>query len=88
MQTHFFQSFFEPNHEQNIQRPLDIVNNEQVIEISNNWEFIIEIINKYNSGNLKEVDEIEHDCLNYIISNNIDITEYKNNEEFLQKFWK
>lgn len=88
MQGHFFQSFFGANQEDIIQRPDDIVNNDKVLEIFNNWDFIIDLMNRYKEGKITQVDQMEHECIDYILSNDIDITSYKNNDEFLEKFWK
>ena len=88
MEQHFFQSFFGPKQEDIDIRPKDIVNNETIIEISNNWDCILDLMERYRKGEVKQVDPVEHTCINYILSNNIDITVYKNNEEFLEKFWK
>jgi len=85
MQEHFFKSFFGSEHQNIDFRPIDIINNEIVLEISNNWQFIIDLI---KNGKKRYIDEIEHSCISYIQENNINILEFKNNEEFVEKFWK
>lgn len=89
MQHPFFQHFFGDNSGQNVQQnPEYIVYNEIVIEISNNWEFVNNLMDKYKSGKLKQLDGIEQTWYNFIISNNINISEFENENVFLDKLWK
>lgn len=88
---HFFQSFFG-NNSQMLQNessiPEYITYNEIVLEMVNNWTFVRYITDKYKLGKLTQVDEMENLWLNFIIQQNVNIEIYKNNEEFLQAFWK
>jgi hypothetical protein len=89
MQHPFFQQFFGNETEQiNQQIPEYIVYNEIVMEISNNWEFANNLMNKYKAGQLKQIGPLEQTWYNFIISNNIDILNFKNETEFLNTLWK
>ena len=86
---HFFQTLFVPQNEQTqLQIPEYIINNEAVLEIINNWEFVKNLMERYKTGKLQNVDQWEHTWYTFIVSKNIDITAYKNEEEFLKTFWK
>lgn len=89
MSQHFFQSFFGPQHtQQQISKPEYINYNEIILEIVNNWDYVIDLIKLYTEGKLQEVDQLEHTWYQFIIGNNINILIYKNKEEFLNDFWK
>lgn len=92
MNQQFFQAFFGPQGPQNIQNeqqtPEYILHNEIVLEIVNNWELVNTLIKKYKEGNLKQVDNIEHVWYSFIVSKNIDIALYQNEEEFINQHWK
>ena len=86
---HIFQGFFGPQQAQIEQiKPEYIIHNEGVIEIINNWEHVINLINKYNSGKLKRVDHLEQDWFNFLTRNKINIVHYKNEDEFRTAFWR
>ena len=89
MEQHFFQSFFGPQPGQIQQQiPEYIIHNESVLEIINNWEFVKNLIKRYKAGQLQNVDQWEHMWYNFIITKNIDINLYKNEEEFKNAFWR
>ncbi len=86
---HFFQGFFGPQvSQQESQTPEYIKYNDVILEISNNWVIIQSLVEKYKTGNLKQVDALEHLWLDFIIKNNVDISIYKNEKEFLIAFWR
>ncbi len=88
-QQHFFQAFFNPQNVQIQQQiPEYIINNETVLEIINNWDFVQDLFKRYKTGKLEKVDQLEQLWYNFIVLKNIDITLYKNKEEFLNAFWK
>jgi len=88
-EPHFFQAFFGPHNPQMEQQiPIYISNNEIVLEIMNNWDFVQNLMSRYKTGKLQNVDQWEHLWYNYIITNNIDITLFKNKEDFYNTFWK
>ena len=58
-----------------------------VLELSNNWPFVRCLMDKYRNGLLKEVDPLERDWFNFIISNHVDVEKYgKNFEDFVQEY--
>ena len=89
-QEQFFQSFFIPNGMQQQSQPLQqyIVENEMVMEIANNWEFAYELMVKYKEGSLQQVIVLEKSWLDFLLGKNIDITLFKNEEEFISANWK
>jgi phospholipid N-methyltransferase len=88
-EPHFFQAFFGPQPGQIEQQiPEYIINNETVLEIINNWEFVQDLMKRHREGKLQNVDQWEHLWYNYIIVNKIDITFFKNKEDFYNAFWK
>lgn len=88
-QQHFFQAFFGPQPTQiQQQMPEYIVYNEAILEIYNNWTHVQHLMNKFREGKLKTVDQLEQSWFNFISRNNIDVTKYQTEVEFLQAFWK
>jgi len=88
-EPHIFQAFFGPQNVQQAQQiPEYLIHNEIILEIINNWEFVIDLMKRYKEGKLQQVDDWEHLWYNFIISKNIDISQYKNEEEFHKAFWK
>jgi hypothetical protein len=88
-QQHIFQTFFGPQFEQTEpQIPEYIIHNESVLEIVNNWSFAQDLMKRHREGKLQNVDQWEHMWYNFITTKNIDITLYKNEEEFFNAFWK
>lgn len=86
---HIFQGFFgQPNVQIERQIPEYITQNEIVLEIVNNWPFVICMMNKFKKGELKQVDQMEQLWFNFIGRNSINVDLYSNNEEFLKAFWK
>jgi hypothetical protein len=58
-----------------------------VLEIANNWPYVRWMMDRYRNGELKTVDPLEKDWLNYIISKNIDVEKYeKNFEQFINEY--
>ena len=87
-QQHFFQSFFnQGNTPEALKTPEYILHNEAVLEILNNWPFVCWLMDRYRHGEIKQIDPMEQLWYNFITSKNIDITIYKNKEEFEQAFW-
>lgn len=88
-EQHFFQSFFGPQEAQIQQQiPEYVTHNETVMEIVNNWMHVKDLINRYKAGKLQQVDQLEHTWYIFIVGKNIDISQYKNKEEFIQAFWR
>ena len=87
---HFFQQFFGPQQTAQIQQqsPEYIIHNETILEIINNWEFVKDLMSRFRAGKLQNGDQLEQTWFNFISRNNIDVTIYKNEEEFHKVFWK
>jgi hypothetical protein len=86
---HIFQGFFAPKQTQIQQQiPEYITHNEVIMEISNNWMHVKDLMKKFYDGKLKEVDQLEQHWFNFLSQNKIDIRTYKNEEEFIQIFWR
>lgn len=87
-QSHFFF--------QNIGKPkIEISNDEKhyqynclILEIATNWNFILDLMNKYKDGKLSEVDIIEKDWFNFIIKNKIDVFGFREPEKFVEYYFK
>ena len=89
MNPHFFQQFFGPqNNTTALQVPGYILHNNTILEIENNWEYVIDLMERHRTGKLQQVDQLEQLWYNFIITNNIDIFQYKNKEEFISVYWK
>jgi hypothetical protein len=79
-----FQQFFGPQFEQNTPKiPEYIIHNDTIIEITNNWDAIIDLFKRLQLGNQK-VDQLEHTWYTFIMANNINLGMYKTKEEFLE----
>lgn len=61
--------------------------NSLILEIYNNWPFVRWMMDLYRSQELKTVDPLEKDWINFIISNNIDVEKFgKDSELFLNEY--
>ena len=74
----------QPQQEQISMTP-ELQNNLIVIEMYNNWEFVKKVFFEMISGELKQVDTLETSWISYINSNGLNLKNYKNEEEFLEK---
>ena len=80
---HFFQTFFGPQNTPEAQKiPEYIIHNEIVFEILNNWEYAKDLMKRYKTGKLKQMDQMEQLWYNFLVSKNIDISSYKDEDEF------
>lgn len=62
--------------------------NVMLFEISSNWDIVKSLMDEiYNQGR-KEVDPLEREWLNFIISNGIDISSFSDSEVFLGELLK
>jgi hypothetical protein len=63
------------------------IHNSIVLEIFNNWPFVRWMMDQFRNGELKTVDPLEQDWINFINGNQIDIEKYgKNSEQFVEDF--
>jgi len=72
-----------PQEQSNMTRELQ--NNLIVLEIYNNWEYAKELFFKMINGELKQVDSLETSWISYINSNGLDLRNYKNSNDFVEK---
>lgn len=90
-QMHFGNGFppFGPQQNTNSepQIPEYIIHNELVLEISNNWNFVKDVVRTYAEGKLTNSSDMERTWIGFIIKRNIDIGAY-NEIEFLKAFWR
>ena len=81
----FFQQFG-----QQVQQPKQIAspnlqNNLTVLEIYNNWEYVLDLYFRMMEGSLKELDVLETSWIGYMNSNGLNMETYKDAEDFIDK---
>lgn len=62
--------------------------NTVIFEIGANWEFVLDLMKRFNNGSLKQVDRMERDWLQFIIENHIDVNKYQDSDEFVEAWFK
>ena len=87
-QQQYQQFFFDmgagrPNNPPRPQNP-NLEYNLHILEISNNWDIIVNSYNKYKQGTLKTVNLIQKDCIEFALNNNIMLENYKDSDEFIK----
>ena len=60
-------------------------NNLIVFEICNNWESVKALIRRIKIEEVKEIDVLQNEWLNYINNHRIDIETYENEDDFINK---
>jgi hypothetical protein len=88
-QQHFFQSFGIPGMSQ---QPIDttpdyIKQNEAILEISNNWKHIKQLIKRGQSEETMQVDDLDKSWINFIVNNRINLDSFQDEKQFLQMYW-
>ncbi len=58
--------------------------NTLVLEIANNWGFVKNIMSSFSSGNLKSVDPMERDWINFIMENQLNFNNYESSDKFVE----
>jgi len=87
MQHQFFQQFGVPQ-QQAPQYSQETLINTMILEIGNNWPYARWLMDRHRNGEIKQVDPLENDWLQFILGNNIDIESFANAEEFINKLSK
>jgi hypothetical protein len=85
----FFQEFGIPPRAEEVITPEQAKHNKNclVLEIANNWPHVRWLMDRHRHGELKQVDPLERDWFNFIISNNIDVEKYeKNFDQFINEY--
>lgn len=63
--------------------------NTLIFEISNNWLWVRQMMDKYRNNELKEVDMMERDWFSFLLENHIDLGKYgKDSDQFVEDWFK
>lgn len=86
----FFQEFgITPQDNQLSSDEIKYNTNCVIFEIANNWPFIRCLMDKYRNNVLKQVDPLERDWFNFIITNQVNVEKYgKDSSTFIQEYIK
>ena len=89
MNSHvFFEGIHQPQQQEAKQNP-KYLHNCMVLEIATNWPEVRWIMDRFRNQELKEVDPLERDWLNFILNNKVDVEKYgKDEEKFIAKYFK
>ena len=63
----------------------ELQNNLMVLEICNNWEFVLELYFKMVKGELNKVDNLQTSWISYINGNRLAMEHYKDANDFEEK---
>ena len=78
--THVFFQEFDTRQQQQQQKPnkgqQKYLHNCMILEISNNWEIVRELMYKYRNQLIETTDKISAEWINFILQNSIDIVKY------------
>ena len=93
-QEHFFQSFFGQNgmpgmpvQEAPIPIPQYISQNEAILEISNNWLHIKQLIKRVQIEKEMQVDDLDKNWINFVVNNRINLDSFNDEKQFVQTYW-
>ncbi len=79
-------------HQEKIQGPNDdptYLFNTMVFEIGSNWSYVIDLMERFKSGDLKQVDVLERDWLNFIMTNKLnDKIQGDDSDKFVEEVFK
>ena len=65
------------------------LHNTMVFEIAANWPFVRWLMYRIKNQEVKEVDNMERDWLNFILQNQIDVEKYeKDSDQFIEEWFK
>jgi len=56
-----------------------------ITDISNNWEYVKNMVKKYAEGKLKRIDQFEQQWFSFILQNSLKLEEYINEDDFFEK---
>lgn len=59
--------------------------NSVILELYNNWEFVTDLMFKYKNNLLKQVNQVDHEWIQFIVQNNIQLENYETPELFLEQ---
>jgi len=93
MQTHqriVFGNMGEQNQPQQETTPeeQEYLHNTMVFELAANWPYIMNLMEKFRANEIKEVDPLERDWLNFILGNHIEVEKYEYSDQFINAWFK
>lgn len=61
-----------------------------IMEVYNNWEFVVDLMRRYRDGGLegRPVDQMQHDWIVGLTNNGIDVSAFKDADEFYERYIK
>lgn len=62
--------------------------NSLVLEIVTNWGFVVNLMERVASNQVKRVDQAEQEWLNFILNNQIQIDQYETSDLFMNAWLK
>ena len=76
--------------EQIIQTPqqLNYLFNVMLMEISSNWQKVRYLMTQISKGKKINVHPLENEWINFLMSNNINILEYNDSDQFVDNYFK
>ena len=67
----------------------DYIHNTLIFEMAANWPWVRWLMDRFNRQEIKEVDMLERDWLNFILQNKIDVEKYgKDSDQFIEEWFK
>jgi len=84
----FQQVFFNQQGPQEMMFSPNYMYNTMLMEIASNFEGIIELMTEITKGKKQQVTQLENEWANFLLSNNINILEFGNEESFLEMYFK
>lgn len=88
-QPHVFESFFGPQMMSEPQIvPDDIKFNDNVLEISNNWDDALSFYEKLKTGTISQVGPMENDWYIFLSTYRIELDTFASPEEFMELVWQ
>lgn len=67
----------------------EYLKNTLILEMSNNWPHVRWLMDRFRNKEIKTIDPLERDWLNFILNNNIDVEKYgKDSDKFLEEWFK
>ena len=89
-QHSFFQGFI-PQQErmgQHSNLPNALIFNLMILELSNNWDGVKRVVERLHGQDKIKVDAMENDWLQFLKSNNLDISTFNNENDFIDANFK
>lgn len=65
------------------------LHNTMVFEMAANWPWVRWMMDRFHHNELKQVDMMERDWLNFILNNKVDVEKYgKDSDQFVEEWFK